>query len=78
MIQHPLKSSMIATLGYSPETKTAVAQFNQGEFYRYDGVSAEAFVGVLTNQESHGRAFNELIKQHFTGVKIDAEQAALL
>ena len=78
MIQHPLKSSMLSTVGYNQETETLVAQFNHGKFYRYDGVSAEAFVGVLTNQESHGRSFNELIKQHFTGVEINAEQAALL
>lgn len=71
---------MIATLGFNPDTKTVVAQFNNGDFYRYDGVSDEAFVGVLTTQESHGRAFNKLIKDPFgsSAQKIDAEAAALL
>ncbi len=80
MIQHPVKSTMLATVGYSPETKTLVAQFSNGTFYRYEGVPSEAFVGVLTNQESHGRSFNQLVKEPFgeSAQKIDAEAAALL
>ncbi len=71
---------MLASIGYNPETETFVAQFNNGDFYSYQGVPSDAFVGVLTNSESPGRAFNRLVKDPFgEGVqKIDAEAAALL
>lgn len=71
---------MLSSVGYNPETETFIAQFNNGDFYRYDGVPESAFVGVLTNEESHGRAFNKLVKDPFgEGTqKIDAEAAALL
>ena len=79
-LQHPIRSSMLSSVGYNPETETFIAQFSNGAFYRYNGVPADAFVGVLTNQESHGRAFNKLIKGPFGegAQKIDAEAAALL
>lgn len=68
---------MLATVGYDPDAETLIAQFNTGDFYKYDGVPSDSFVGVITNGESHGRAFNELIKRHFEGVKITAEEARL-
>lgn len=69
----------MGSLGYDPQTETLIAQFQNGDFYKYEGVPADVFVGVLTNQESQGRAFNELIKgADFPFEKIDAEAAALL
>lgn len=80
MIHLPVKSSMLATLGYNPETETLVARFASGEqqVYRYDGVPPDVFVGVITNTDSHGRAFNELVKKSFEGRKLDTEQIAAL
>ncbi len=48
--------------GYDPGNEILVAQFNNGKLYRYDGVPAETFVSIVTNQESQGKAFTELVK----------------
>ena len=78
-ILHPVKSSMLSTVGYNQETETLIVQFQNGDFYRYNGVPEGVFVGVLTNQESQGQAFNALVKNaDFPFEKIDAEAAALL
>ena len=78
-VLHPLRSSMLSTLGYNPDTETLIAQFNTGQFYKYTGVPADVFVGVVTNAESHGRAFNELVKgADFHPEKIDATDVAIL
>lgn len=69
---------MIATTGYNPETETLVVQFNSGAYYRYDGVPADVFVGMVTNQESHGRAFNQLVKPAFAGTVIQPEDLSVL
>ena len=69
---------MIATVGFNPELEALVVQFSNGKFYRYDGVPSDVFVGVLTNKESHGRAFNELVKPAFKGTIIEAPDVAAL
>lgn len=70
---------MLATVGFHQETETLVVQFQNGDFYRYNGVPESVFVGVITNEESPGRVFNELVKNaDFPFEKIDAEAAALL
>ena len=78
-ILHPVKSSMLASVGYNQETETLIVQFQNGDFYSYNGVPEGVFVGVLTNQDSPGQAFNTLVKgADFPFEKIDAEAAALL
>lgn len=58
----PIRSKMLAGLGYDPGTETLVAQFNGGKLYRYDGVPPDTFVAIITDKESHGKAFNEKVK----------------
>lgn len=58
----PLRSSMIASIGFDPSGEILIVQFNGGSFYRYDGVPAETFVSIVTDRESHGHAFNSLVK----------------
>ncbi len=69
---------MIAATGFSPETETLVVQFQNGSYYRYDGVPSDVFVGLVTNKESHGRAFNTLVKDAFTGTVIQPEDLSIL
>ncbi len=71
-----VKSSLLATLGYNPDTEIVVAQFNSGPVYRYDGVPAGVFVSVITNSESQGKAFNEFIKgRDYAYEEISLEEA---
>ena len=58
----PLKSSMIASVGYDPALEAMVVQFNSGKIYRYDGVPSDAFVAVVTAKGSVGKMFNFHIK----------------
>jgi hypothetical protein len=56
-------STLLAAVGYNPTTRDFVAQFHQnGKFYAYEGVTPTAFVLVITDEESQGKAFNKLIK----------------
>ncbi|OFW65587.1 MAG: hypothetical protein A2Y74_07005 [Actinobacteria bacterium RBG_13_63_9] len=57
-----VNSSMLAAVGFSQEQEVMVAQFQNGDLYRYNGVPADVFLSVLTNQESVGKAFNAHIK----------------
>ena len=72
-------SSMLATVGYNSEQEVMVVQFQNGSFYRYDGVPEENFVAVVTARESQGKAFNEFVKNRdFPFSKIDAEAVLAL
>ncbi len=39
-----------------------MAQFQNGKLYRYEGVPSETFVAVITDKESTGKAFTQLVK----------------
>ncbi len=70
----PVNSSMLASLGYDADQQVLVAQFPNGSLYRYNGVPIENYVAVMTNAESHGKAFNEFVKNRdFKPEKVDAE-----
>ncbi len=69
---------MIATMGFNPDLGALVVQFNNGSYYRYDGVPSDVFVGLVTTPESHGRAFNSLVKPAFVGTVIQPEDVAAL
>ncbi len=57
----PVVSSNIATVGYDSSTERLCVQFNGGKCYEYTGVPSGTFVDLVT-AESHGKAFNALIK----------------
>lgn len=70
---------MIAAFGYSQEQQVMVTQFQNGALYRYNGVPADVFLSVLTNQDSAGKAFNEHVKSKaFSFSKVDAEDVLAL
>lgn len=59
----PLVSSMLAGIGYNPDSENLVAQFqNGGKLFKYSGVPAGVFVSVIT-AESQGAAFTKFIKK---------------
>lgn len=65
---------MIASLGYDQEQEVLVVQFQNNTLYRYNGVPVESYVAIMNDKESHGRAFNEHIKnRNWPTEKVDAE-----
>lgn len=58
----PIRSKMLAAVGYDQGTETLIAQFNGGKLYRYSGVPPDTFIAVITDKESHGKAFIEKVK----------------
>jgi len=69
----PLTSSQIASIGFLVYDGTyhdgdAVlgilgVQFQNGACYKYHDVPMIAFVGVITDPDSQGKAFNRIIKK---------------
>ena len=66
---------MLAAMGYDPSTETLVVQFQNGSIYRYNGVPSDTFVSIITNKESQGKSFNELIKNRaFPFKKVEPDE----
>jgi hypothetical protein len=60
-----VKSSQIASIGYSPENKTLAIKFNNGQkVYHYAGVSQEDF-DKFSAAESVGKHFGAHIRGKF-------------
>lgn len=57
----PTQSSQLAGLAYNQETEELYAQFQNGVFYKYEGVPEKVFVDVML-AESQGSAFTEKVK----------------
>ena len=67
-----LQSTQLASIGFDSAQEILVAQFQNGSFYRYEGVPSETYLAILTDDESHGRAFNDLVKDKaFAYTKIE-------
>ena len=71
----PIRSSMLAAMGYDQSTETLVIQFQNGKLYRYNGVPSGTFVAVITDKESTGKAFNRLVKDRaFPFEKVEPDE----
>lgn len=57
----PLTSSNLSLIGYNPDAERLGVVFRNGRAYLYEGVPSGAFIGILTDRDSHGRAFRELV-----------------
>jgi hypothetical protein len=57
-------SSSIAAVGYDGETQTLEIEFSNGFVYRYFGVPADAFEGLLS-AESKGQFFQRAIRGRY-------------
>jgi hypothetical protein len=73
---YPVQSSNISAIGYDPVTKVMRVTFQGsgafavGSTYEYTSVAPQLAAEVLF-AESVGKAFNSIIKPHFTGRKIE-------
>lgn len=59
------ESSSIASVGYSPQSRTLEIEFRNGARYRYFDVPSEAYKEMLA-AESKGRFFHRAIRLSYT------------
>lgn len=58
MKHEPVKSSMIKSVGYDPETKRMEVKFANNSIYTHENVEQDAFE-CLRDAESVGKHYNE-------------------
>ncbi len=56
MERKPVESSMLASVGYDPASRTLELEFNSGRVYRYYDVEPEVYVELM-EADSKGRYF---------------------
>ena len=59
-----ITSSLLASVGYRPDTETLEVRFHSGAVYQYFNVPAFIYHGLL-GATSCGRFFNQHIRHHF-------------
>lgn len=64
-----LQSRSIKAAGYDPERALLEVEFHSGVMYRYGDVPARVYQEFLA-AESHGRYFNQNIRNRYLTVKI--------
>lgn len=57
----PVSSSMIASVGYDPETSVLEVTFSNGRTYEYEGVPSHVFDGMI-HASSVGRFFIDNVR----------------
>ncbi len=68
-----LKSSMIQSSGYCPETKTMAVEFNGGRTYLFPGVDPEHYK-AFRESESPGRHFHNNIRGKYDSIKVEEKK----
>lgn len=64
-----IPSGYVKALGHDPSTNTMHIEFNDGDVYEYEGVSAQTVLD-LKNSFSPGKHFHNLIKPIFVAKKV--------
>jgi hypothetical protein len=62
--REPVRSSVIAAVGYEPATAELEVQFQSGDVYRYYAVP-QSVARALMDAESPGAYFNRHISDHY-------------
>jgi hypothetical protein len=61
MNRQRVSSSDLESVGYDVDIQTLEVEFKNGSIYDYFNVPSEIYIGLMAAQ-SHGRYFNEYIK----------------
>ncbi len=69
MIRQPVTSSDLASVGYDNEGKILEIEFNSGQVYQYFAVPEYIYEGLM-NATSHGKYFNQEIKDNYQFQKL--------
>ena len=72
MKRRPVRSSVIAALGYDQATNTLEVEFVSGKVYRYFMIPAETYDALLT-ADSLGREFNENVRDRYPSEELHPE-----
>lgn len=64
MHRTPVRSSVIASIGYSPEDRILEIEFHTGRLYHYLDVPPQQYA-LLMEAESKGRYFNTSIRDQY-------------
>lgn len=64
MIRQRVQSSDLESIGYDEPTQTLEIEFHGGHVYQYGNVPVNMYEGLM-HASSHGRFFNDFIKNHF-------------
>lgn len=68
-----VRSSVIASIGYDPVTRTLEVEFCSGEIYRYSDVPASVHRAFLASP-SKGRFFSHSIRERYRAERIEPPQ----
>lgn len=69
MNRTPVSSSNLASVGYDPQQQILEIAFRNGSVYQYFNVPLHIYQGLM-NAGSHGRYFNNHIKDRYRYRKI--------
>lgn len=70
MERQPVKSTVLASIGYDPQAEVLEIEFCSGRIYRYHGVSAELHAWLMRSPHKGG-IFNRMIDGKFEFDRID-------
>jgi hypothetical protein len=70
----PVKSSILAAIGYDRDAKLLEVELRDGSVYQYYAVPPDVYREFVTTS-SHGRYFNETVKK-FRSRQLNADGAA--
>jgi len=65
----PVSSSNIRAVDYDARTSTLTVEFHGGRVYRYSGVPAGVYHGLMS-AASHGSYFSDFIKDRYPTVRV--------
>lgn len=65
MERKPVQSSNIDSIGYDKETEILEIEFNNRRVYQYFNVPINVYIELM-NAPSHGKYFNQNIKNDYT------------
>lgn len=64
MDHKPVKSSVIESVGYDPNTKTLGVRFKDGATYHYSGVTPEKHRAMMDHESPNGYLRAHIIGKH--------------
>jgi len=71
MIRQSVSSTDLSSIGYDLESKTLEIEFKSGGIYQYFNVPEYVYEALL-NASSHGKYFNQNIKEQYQCSKISS------
>jgi hypothetical protein len=65
-----VKSSLVKSIGYTPNTKLLEIEFLNGELFQYSNIVVDTYLRFMAS-ESYSKFFKENIKDQYPGKKLN-------